>query len=49
MTNASLIRRAIGADGPACAAIVDAWIEKTPWMERNITYVELEKLSLIHI
>ena len=44
MTNASLIRRAVALDGPACAAIVDAWIEKTPWMERNITRAELENV-----
>lgn len=42
MTDAPLIRRATALDGPACAAIVDAWIEQTPWMARSITRAKLE-------
>ena len=36
------IRRAVAGDGPACAAIVDAWIDTTPWMPRGITRDKLE-------
>lgn len=37
-----IVRRAAATDARACAAIVDAWIEATPWMERSISRVELE-------
>ena len=36
------IRRAVAADGPACAAIVDAWIDATPWLPRSISREALE-------
>ena len=36
------IRRAVASDGPACAAIVDAWIEQTSWMPRGIDLAGLE-------
>ncbi|MEM8850511.1 MAG: GNAT family N-acetyltransferase [Pseudomonadota bacterium] len=29
-----MIRQATQADAPACAAILDAWIDATPWMPR---------------
>jgi len=36
------IRRAVAADGPACAAIVDGWVSTTTWMPRTISLEELE-------
>ncbi|MGJ8546570.1 MAG: GNAT family N-acetyltransferase [Sulfitobacter sp.] len=37
------IRRAGAKDGPACAAIVDAWIDATPWMPRRFDLEALTK------
>lgn len=44
MSNLAPIRRATAQDGAACAAIVDAWIEKTDWMPRGIQLAELAGL-----
>lgn len=44
MSNPAPIRRATAQDGPACAAIVDAWITQTDWMARTITRAELETM-----
>jgi len=44
MSSLAPIRRATAQDGAACAAIVDAWIEKTDWMPRGIGHDELVKL-----
>lgn len=41
---AETVRRAVAEDGPACAAIVDAWIEATPWMPRSIDRPTLERV-----
>ena len=38
------IRRATSDDAETCAAIIDAWIERTEWMPRGITYDELVPL-----
>jgi len=38
------VRRATEADAPACARIVDAWIEATEWMARDIDYDGLVKV-----
>ena len=37
------VRRATEADAPACARIVDDWIEATDWMPRDIEYDGLIK------
>ena len=42
MPDSFTIRQAVAADGPACAAIVDAWVSATPWMPRTISLAELE-------
>lgn len=42
MTNAP-IRRAIAADAPACAAVVNAWIDRTDWMPRAVPHDAIEK------
>ncbi|WP_341367809.1 GNAT family N-acetyltransferase [Yoonia sp. BS5-3] len=44
MINVAPIRRATAQDGPACAGIVDAWIDNTTWMPRSITRADLETL-----
>lgn len=36
------IRRAIAEDAAPCAAILNAWIDRTEWMPRTITINELE-------
>ena len=38
------IRRATAEDAPACAAIVNAWIDATPWMPRSIAAETLEQV-----
>jgi ribosomal protein S18 acetylase RimI-like enzyme len=41
MPDPAPIRRATAADGPACAAILDQWINATPWMPQRFTRAEL--------
>ena len=38
------VRRATIEDVPACARIVDDWLDATPWMPRDTTYAELEAM-----
>ena len=37
------IRRATPKDAPACAAILNAWIDATPWMPRCHTPADVER------
>jgi GNAT superfamily N-acetyltransferase len=41
---APLIRKASAADLPACAAIINAYIDDTPWLPRTISREALEAL-----
>lgn len=42
MSNAT-IRPATPADAPACAAILNAWIDETPWMPRVHPHEDVER------
>lgn len=39
-----MIRRALPEDAPACAAIVNRWIEETSWMPRVVSSASLEDM-----
>jgi len=42
MTDIASIRRATAQDGPACAQIVNGWIDQTPWMPRTASASDIE-------
>jgi len=44
MPDTAAIRRATATDGPACATILDHWIDETPWMPRRFTRKELAEM-----
>jgi len=37
------IRPATPADAPSCAAILNAWIDETPWMPRVLSHEDVER------
>lgn len=43
MAEALAIRPATPADAPACAAILNAWIDETPWMPRVHSHENVER------
>ena len=43
MTQPVAIRPATSADAPACAAILNAWIDETPWMPRVHAHEDVER------
>ena len=43
MAEALAIRPATPADAPACAAILNAWIDETPWMPRVHSHEDVER------
>lgn len=44
MTDVPVIRRAIAADLPACAAIMNAYIDATDWLPRLIPVEDIEDM-----
>jgi len=38
------LRLCTAADAPACAAIVDAWVERTPWIPRRFDRATFEAM-----
>ncbi len=45
MSYRSVIRPATPDDAPACAAILNAWIDGTPWMPRIHSHEDVERHS----
>ncbi len=43
MTQLVAIRPATPEDAPACAAILNAWIDETPWMPRVHSHEDVER------
>ena len=43
MTQPVAIRPATPADAPACAAILNAWIDETPWMPRVHPHEDVDR------
>ena len=43
MSLAPVIRSANTADAPVCAAILNAWIDETPWMPRMHSHEDVER------
>lgn len=37
-----VIRRAVADDAPACAAVINAWIDGTDWMPRMVSAADIE-------